>query len=225
MFDMLRLNRGNEEVVYHEDVVGFPALLDHIPGWRNYFTEALSIFEKSGFTGEARSLGNLLDRIDRTRRQPWRSIRPFDGHQLVTVEGADNIVRLIACPIGKDDDAQVNTVNGVPRFKSGKLEFGLAAKITFTGGAPGGGTFGIRLIFPDELTEETCYCHSVLYETQPFLLGSWREYRANDRRIVDMVVHSTTLAGTDTILLVTFMNARPNIWNALPIAFEIWRSA
>ena len=32
-----------------------------------------------------------------------------------------------------------------------------------------------------------------------------------------MVVHSTTLAGTDTILLLTFMNARPNMRAALPM--------
>ena len=156
------------------------------------------------------------------RRQPWRQIRPFDGQPLVTVEGADNILRLIACPIGKDDDAQASIIDEVPGFKSGTLEFGLAAKITFTGGAPGGGTFGLRLIFPDALPEEACYCQSILYEMQTFLLGSWREYRVDDRRIVDMVVHSTASAKADTILLVTFMNARPNLWNALPVAFEIW---
>ncbi|MBC8035596.1 MAG: radical SAM protein [Rhizobiales bacterium] len=222
MFDVLRLNRGNEEVVYHEDVVAFPALLDDIPGWRNYFNEALAIFEQAGCSSEAHSLAELLGKVDRARRQPWRNTRPFEGRPLATVEGAENMLRLIAAPLGKDEAAEIGVIDRLAGFKSADLEYGLAAKIVFTGGAPGGGTFGIRLVYPAQLAQESAYSHSILYEMQPFLLGSWREYTADDRRIVDMVVHSTAPACADTVLLLAFMNARPNIRNVLPVAFEIW---
>jgi len=222
MFDMLRLNRGNEEEIYHQDVVAFPALLDDIPGWRDYFTEALAIFEAAGFSGEARSLAGLLDRIDRARQLPWRAARPFEGIRRAVVEGADNLLRLIAGPVGQDDTAEITIVDGVAGFKSGNLDYGLAAKITFTGGAPGGGTFGLRLIYPAELAPEQGYCHSILYEMQPFLLGAWRDDRAGDQRVVDMVVRATAPAGTDSILLLTFMNASPGRRNILPVRLEIW---
>ena len=130
--------------------------------------------------------------------------------------------RLMVGAIGPAGSGVSGEEGGLAGFRSSAMEFGLAARINCRGGAPGGGTFGVRLLWPVGMgpTDETC--QTVLYEVQPFQLVSWREGEQGGRRTVDMVVHALGTEGADCSLILSLMTRRPDRFAVLPDGLEIW---
>lgn len=227
-FQALKPDRGNEEVLYREDILGFPRLLDDTPHWEDCFQQAITIFETSGQPDAARGLRDYFERIRRTRAEPRRNVDPF-GRLLGAADGAAGILGLVVGSVGKERDAGIRTsppdiADSLAGFTSADPDFGLGLRLSFKGGVPNGGIVGIRLSWPALLPLGTLYCHAIFYDFPPFLLLSWTEYRRGDERVVDMVICDTAAARADVSLVLTMMNARINTRNALPHRLEVWVS-
>ena len=219
-FQVLKLDRGNEEALYREDVLTYPSLLEDVPDWDDCFTEAADIFERGGQTDVTVALRGFRDRLRHAVVEPCRSVDPF-VQKLADISGAENIQRLIVGNLGQSGP-QAQRIEDLAEFSSPDPDFGLVARLNFQGGVPGGGVIGLRLSWPDHIPDGTRYCQSVVYDLRPFQVLRWKEYKAEGRRIVDMVILSQSAPGQDASLMVSLMSAGAKHRNILPTGLEVW---
>ncbi len=225
-FQALRFDRGNEEVLYHEDVLAFPGLLKEVEGWRDFFAEAIAILADGGLNGAAEGLSGFYEQLKRSEHHPYYRINPF-GLRLAVVEGAANILGLVAGSVGKAETDSIiasppDIVEGNAGFVSMDPDFGLAIRITFGHGVPSGGIIGLRLAWSLPLPVGSIPCHALFYDMPPFQLLSWKESTSAAERTIDMVIRDTVAARTQIAMVPTMMNAKIGIRNALPDRLEIW---
>lgn len=219
-FQVLKLDRGNEEALYREDILTYPALLDDVPGWDESFTEAIAIFERGNHDVTAQALRGFRDRLRRALADPCQSVDPF-GRRVAEVDGAADILRLIVGNLQHTDNPPV--LNGaLAEYTSPDPGFGVAAKLNFQGGVPGGGIIGLRLSWPAILPPGAVHCQSVVYDFQSFRALRWRERFEGNRREVDLVVQSLAPAGQDVALLLMLMSGGAKRRNILPTRLELW---
>ena len=83
---------GVEDTFHRENFLHNPQLLAEVPGWREYFDEAVSIFAKAGMTTEVRDLSYFKDRVEKsllaslTRVEDGRRMRMRNDWTRVDVE-------------------------------------------------------------------------------------------------------------------------------------------
>jgi len=226
-FQIPNFTRGNEEVLYREDILRFPALLREIPGWQDAVAEAIALFDGAGATQTATQLRNIFAPLQARSQTPDVQPNPF-GRKIAEASGTAGCLGLIAGTVG-NDTVTPDLIDGLPGFTSGDPHFGLIVRLDLgrldLGTArPGDGTIGIRLVWPATLPAQSRYCHTTLYDAQRFRLLSWTEHRADGERIIELVARSPApgASGPSGPILLTLMNARMTARNILPHRLEIW---
>lgn len=170
-FNALRPTRGIEEMIYAEDLVHFPHLVDQVPqGWAK-LDEAIAIFRAGGFAGEAAMLDSLRHSLRTNNRPAPRDLG--EARILAKVQGAD-VARMVVGNLGPGKPDLVHSHGGLG-FTALSNDQGMVLGVNFQGTLPEDGRVGLRLRWEALDGEREESCRAVIYDQPDFFLLSWTE--------------------------------------------------
>jgi hypothetical protein len=215
-FIRLRFTPGIEEVLYQEDILRYPHLLDTVPQWEQRFAEAIAIFREGGFAGEAAALESILGEC-LTARQG--ALAPEVCRRKVAEVGCQEVRRMILGPVGFEE-VELGEAGGRIGFHSPSTRSGVAAGINLN--APADGLLRVAMEWP--ATPEVSPCRLVIHDQEDFALVAWSETRRDGMIVKQALVRARRATAEPLHLVLSLMASRADGVSHLPDRLSVWFS-
>ncbi|WP_371258398.1 radical SAM protein [Magnetospira sp. QH-2] len=218
-FYSLSYERGNEEILYSEDIVQFPYLTDRVPLWRERFDEAIEIFASGDYSSEAEGLRVYRDMIVEARSQvgdvhkPTRTAASHDRDGIRDRITAYRTIRpedLVVSEKGFGFDAPDNDSGVLLELDTAELD-------------PMNGFLTIRMTWQGAIIpKHVIRCQPVVHEAPGYDFLGLEKRQEGDTIIKDVYLRAS--GGEDTAaqsLQFRITSVRPDEFSLLPDRLDI----